>query len=250
MSEVFRGVMRPFIGTSLGAACVFPMRKELRPSLERALSGFAAGVMTAAGVWSLLIPAAESAERLGMGRMAFLPAALGLMAGMVLMMLLDRAVKRLYKKAAELPKNTMMALAVTLHNIPEGMVVGVAFAGVRCGGSMTAAAAMALAVGIAIQNFPEGAMVSMPLKAEGMTRRRAFVIGVLSGAVEPVGAAAAFLAAGTVTAAMPYLLSLAAGAMLYVAAAELVPEAALAPLGAPAFSAGFAVMMSLDLFFG
>ena len=249
MSDVVQGVMIPFIGTSLGAACVFPMRKAPAAGLQRSLSGFAAGVMTAAGVWSLLIPAVEGAARLG--RLAFLPAAVGLILGTILMKLLDRAVKYLCcgKARRRLPKNTMMALAVTLHNIPEGMVVGVAFAGMKCGGgSITSAAAMALAVGIAIQNLPEGAMISMPLKAEGMSRPRAFVIGVLSGAVEPVGAGLTLLAAGLVTPAMPYLLSLAAGAMFYVAAAELIPEAG--ERGAVCFSAGFMVMMSLDVVFG
>ena len=250
MSEVLQGVMIPFIGTSLGAACVFPMRKDICPALERSLSGFAAGVMAAAGVWSLLIPATEGSAH--MGRFAFLPAAVGLLMGTVFMMLLDKAIRSLCSKTASgLPKNTMLALAVTLHNIPEGMVVGVAFAGLRCGGgSITAAAAMALAMGIAIQNFPEGAMISMPLKAEGMSRLRAFVIGVLSGVVEPIGAAVTLLAAGSVTSAMPYLLSLAAGAMFYVAAAELIPEASRTDGGAAAFSAGFAVMMSLDVMFG
>lgn len=244
MSDVLQGVMIPFIGTSLGAACVFPMRKDPAPALERSLSGFAAGVMTAAGVWSLLLPAIEGAARLG--RLAFLPAAVGLMLGTALMRLLDKAVKHLCSDEGRLPRNTMTALSVTLHNIPEGMVVGAAFAGMSCGGgNVTAAAATALAVGIAIQNFPEGAMISMPLKAEGMTRRRAFVIGVLSGAVEPVGAALTFLAAGLVTPAMPYLLSLAAGAMFSVVAEELLTE----PGRALPYSAGFALMMSLDVLF-
>ncbi len=246
MNETVRGVLIPFIGTSLGAACVFPMRRELCPAVQRALAGFAAGVMTAAGVWSLLIPAIEASAKLG--RLAFLPAAAGLMVGAALMLLLDRAIKRLCRRySAALPKNTMLALAVTLHNIPEGMVVGAAFAGYRCGGSISAAAALALAAGIAIQNLPEGAMISMPLKAEGMGKGRAFLIGVLSGAVEPAGALLTLAAAGLITPALPYFLSLAAGAMYYVVAAELVPESGGSALS---FTAGFTVMMSLDVIFG
>ena len=245
MYETLQGVMIPFLGTSLGAACVFPMKREPSPALEKGLSGFAAGVMTAAGVWSLLIPAIEGSSRLG--RFAFLPAAAGLMLGTLLMLLLSRYISCLCEgDLRKLPKNTTAALAVTLHNIPEGMVVGAAFAGTGRGGTGVSAAAMALAVGIAIQNFPEGAMISMPLKAEGMGRTKAFVIGVLSGAVEPAGAAFMLLAAGLAAPAMPFLLSLAAGAMFYVVAAELLPSSG----GALSFSAGFAVMMSLDVMFG
>ncbi len=249
MSETVQGVLLPLIGTSLGAACVFPMRREPCAAFRKALSGFAAGVMTAAGVWSLLLPAIDFSAPLG--RLAFLPAALGLMAGVLLMILLDRAVKKLCKRmCGALPDNSMLTLAVTLHNIPEGMVVGAAFAGVSAGGgSITAAAATALAAGIAIQNLPEGAMISMPLKAGGMNRGRAFVVGVLSGVVEPIGAVVTLMAAGLVAPALPYFLSLAAGAMYYVAAAELIPESA-GEGGAVSFAAGFTVMMSLDVIFG
>ncbi|MCR5123545.1 MAG: ZIP family metal transporter [Ruminococcus sp.] len=249
MSETVQGVMLPLIGTSIGAACVFPMKREPCDAFRNALSGFAAGVMAAAGVWSLLIPAIEGSFALG--KLAFLPAAIGLMAGTLLMLLLDRAVKSLCKRLSGcLPKNSMLTLAVTLHNIPEGMVVGAAFAGVAAGeGNITAAAAMTLAVGIAIQNFPEGAMISMPLKAGGMKRAPAFFIGVLSGVVEPIGAAVTLMAADIVAPALPYILSMAAGAMYYVAAAELIPESA-ADGGAVSFAAGFTVMMSLDVLLG
>ena len=257
MSDILQGVMLPFIGTSLGAAGVFPMKRQLGGAVRRVFAGFAAGVMTAASIWSLLIPAIEQAGE-SFGRTAFFPAAVGVVTGVVFMILLGSGIKRLCeggRLADKLPQSTMLLIAVTLHNIPEGMAVGVAYAGVLCGsggGGLTAAAALALSAGIAIQNFPEGAIISLPLKAEGKSRAKAFAAGVLSGVVEPVGAALTIIAAGAVTPAMPYLLSFAAGAMLYAVTAELIPEMneKSPTAGALSFTGGFVVMMTLDVMLG
>lgn len=260
MEEVVYGLLIPFLGTSLGAACVFPMKNTLSLGVQRLLTGFAAGVMTAASVWSLLIPALEQSEET-MGRLAFIPAAVGFLLGIAFLLLLDRVIPHMHMNSEEsegpktkLPKNIMMLLAVTLHNIPEGMAVGVVYAGILYGGSgMTAAGAFALALGIAIQNFPEGAIISMPLKAEGMSKPKAFAAGVLSGAVEPLGALLTIAAAGLVVPAMPYLLSFAAGAMIYVVVEELIPEMSAgehSDIGTVSFAAGFAAMMILDVALG
>lgn len=257
--EVLRGLMLPFLGTSLGAACVFLMRGELNRQLQRALTGFAAGVMVAASVWSLLIPAMEQAE--AQNQPAFLPAAAGFWAGILFLLLLDHLVPHLHlnSREAEGPKSslqraTMLVLAVTLHNIPEGMAVGVVYAGWLAGGAnITAAGALALSLGIAIQNFPEGAIISMPLTAEGVKKPRAFLYGVLSGIVEPLGALLTILAASLVLPALPYLLSFAAGAMLYVVVEELIPEMSEGPhsnIGTVLFAAGFTLMLVLDTALG
>ena len=240
--------MIPFLGTSLGAACVFPMKEQLSVSVQRILTGFAAGVMTAASVWSLLIPAIEQSEE-SMGKLAFVPAAAGFLLGIAFLLLLDRLIPHLHMNSdkaeglqSKLPKNIMMLLAVTLHNIPEGMAVGVVYAGMLYGGGMSSSAALALAIGIAIQNFPEGAIISMPLKAEGMSKGRAFAAGVISGAVEPLGALLTVAAAGLIVPAMPYLLSFAAGAMIYVVVEELIPEMSAGEhsnIGTIAVAAGF-----------
>ncbi len=260
MKETLEGLLVPFLGTSLGAGCVFLMKNNFSRTVERILTGFAAGVMVAASVWSLLIPALEqSAET--MGRLAFIPSVIGFLVGIAFLLTLDRLIPHLHMDTdkpeglpSKLPKNTMMLLAVTLHNIPEGMAVGVVYAGYLYGNtSITAAGAFALAVGIAIQNFPEGAIISMPLKAEGMTKGKAFLMGVLSGAVEPVGAFITILFAGLVIPAMPYLLSFAAGAMIYVVVEELIPEMSAGEhsnIGTIAFSIGFSVMMTLDVALG
>lgn len=259
MSEAIRGIMIPFIGTSLGAALVFFMKKEIPGLLQRALTGFAAGVMVAASVWSLLIPAIEQSS--GMGAWAFLPAAGGFWLGILFLLFLDQTVPHLHLNAeqaegrrARLSKNTMLLLAVTIHNIPEGMAVGVVYAGLLTGrGGITALGAMSLALGIAIQNMPEGAIISMPLHAEGMPRWKAFAGGVLSGAVEPAGAALMLLMAKQLTPAMPWCLSFAAGAMLYVVVEELIPEMSQEPhsnVGTVLFAAGFTVMMALDVALG
>ena len=259
MKETIFGLLIPFAGTTAGAACVFFMRRALRTGVQRALTGFAAGVMTAASVWSLLIPTLEQSAALG--RLSFLPAFAGFWAGILFLLLLDRVVPHLHRSVnqtegprSKLARTTMMMLAVTLHNIPEGMAVGVVYAGFRSGSPLiTAGGALALALGIAIQNFPEGAIISMPLRAEGLDRGRAFACGVLSGAVEPIFGALTVIAAGLVVPAMPYLLSFAAGAMLYVVVEELIPEMSAGQhsnIGVVLFAAGFTVMMALDVALG
>ena len=249
----FYGILIPFLGTTLGAACVFFLRRALGDRLQRALTGFAAGVMVAASVWSLLIPAIDQSAALG--RLSFLPAAVGFWIGVAFLLLLDRVIPHLHRNAGQaegprtqLQRTTMMILAVTLHNIPEGMAVGVVYAGYLTGtAQISAAGALALSLGIAIQNFPEGAIISLPLRAEGQSRMRAFAGGVLSGIVEPVGAAL------TVAPALPYLLSFAAGAMLYVVVEELIPEMSEGKhsnIGTIFFAVGFSVMMILDVSLG
>lgn len=256
---VFYGILIPFLGTSLGAACVFFMKHDMSERLSRILTGFAAGVMVAASIWSLLIPAMDQSEE--MGKFSFIPAAAGFWGGILFLLLLDHIIPHLhrYSVSAEGPKSrlqrtTMMVLAVTLHNIPEGMAVGVVYAGYLAGNAkITVAAAMALSIGIAIQNFPEGAIISMPLRAEGMKVSKAFAGGVLSGIVEPVGAMLTILAAGYIVPALPYLLSFAAGAMIYVVVEELIPEMSQgehSDLGTIFFAVGFTVMMSLDVALG
>ena len=251
---VFYGILIPFLGTSLGAACVFFMKKSLGPAVQCALSGFAAGVMVAASMGSLLVPSIRQAA--AMGRLAFVPAVVGFWAGILLLRLFDVVVPPpdAENRAAGLGSTAMMVLAVTLHNIPEGMAVGVVYAGYLAGNAqITAAAAMALSLGIAVQNFPEGAIISMPLRAAGMKKSKAFWGGVLSGAVEPIGAVLTLLAAGIVVPALPYLLSFAAGAMLYVVVEELLPELSQggrSRLGALFFTLGFGIMMLLDAFLG
>ncbi len=257
--EVFYGILLPFLGTSLGAACVFFMKKSLSDRVQRALTGFAAGVMVAASVWSLLIPAIEQSSTLGQA--AFLPAVIGFWAGVLFLLALDHIIPHLHAKSGQtegpksrLQRTTMMILAVTLHNIPEGMAVGVVCAGFLSGSAqITAAGALTLSLGIAIQNFPEGAIISMPLRAEGMGKGRAFLGGVLSGVVEPIGAILTVLAAQLVVPALPYLLSFAAGAMLYVVVEELIPEMSQGShsnLGTIFFAVGFSVMMILDVALG
>ncbi len=257
--EAFYGILIPFLGTSLGAGCVFFMRKSLSDRVQRSLTGFAAGVMVAASIWSLLIPAIEQSADLGKG--AFLPAAIGFWIGVLFLLALDHIIPHLHANSdsAEGPKSrlqrtTMMVLAVTLHNIPEGMAVGVLYAGYLSGSAqITAAGAVALSLGIAIQNFPEGAIISLPLRAEGASKPRAFAGGVLSGIVEPIGAVLTILAARLVVPALPYLLSFAAGAMLYVVVEELIPEMSQGKhsnIGTICFAAGFSVMMVLDVALG
>ncbi len=259
MRTVALGLLIPLIGTSAGAACVFFLRGTLPRGVQRGLTGFAAGVMVAASVWSLLIPAMEQAA--GRGRWAFAPAAAGFWLGILFLLLLDHVVPHLHRNAKQaegpatrLARTTMMVLAVTLHNIPEGMAVGVVYAGLVSGSAdITAGGALALALGIAIQNFPEGAIISMPLRAEGMGRGRAFLYGVLSGAVEPVFGLLTVLAAARIVPAMPYFLSFAAGAMIYVVVEELIPDMAAGEhshVGVLLFSLGFTLMMALDVALG
>ena len=257
--STFYGIMIPFIGTALGAGCVFLMKKSLSDKVQRALNGFASGVMVAASIWSLIIPAIEQSENLG--KFSFFPAVIGFWAGVLFLLLLDHVIPHLHQNGTQaegpkshLQKTTMMLLAVTLHNIPEGLAVGVVYAGYLSGNAeISAAGALALSLGIAIQNFPEGAIISMPLRAEGMKKSKAFMNGTLSGIVEPVGAALTVLAAHFILPALPYLLSFAAGAMLYVVVEELIPEMSQGKhsnIGTLFFAAGFSVMMMLDVALG
>ena len=257
--QILVSIFLPFLGTALGAGCVFFMRDQMSQTLQRALTGFAAGVMVAASVWSLLIPAMEQA--VGLGKWSFFPAAAGFWIGVLFLLLLDRLIPHLHMNSeqaegprAVLSRTTMMVLAVVLHNLPEGMAVGVVLAG-WLGGSaeLGFAAALTLSVGIAIQNFPEGAIISMPLRAEGTGKGRAFAYGVLSGAVEPAGALLTILAAGLAVPALPYLLGVAAGAMVYVVVEELIPEMSEGDhsnVGTILFALGFTLMMALDVALG
>lgn len=257
--QVLQGIFIPLIGTILGSACVFFMKKQLNQKIHRAFIGFAAGVMVAASIWSLLIPAINQSE--SMGKWSFLPAVIGFWCGILFLLILDRSVPHLHLgsdepegRKANMKKTTMLVLAVTLHNIPEGMAVGVVFAGWASGStSITIAAALALAIGIAIQNFPEGAIISMPLTSEGMDKKRSFAYGVCSGIVEPAAAFFTILAAHIVIPILPYLLSFAAGAMIYVVVEELIPEMSLGKhsnIATICFALGFSIMMVLDVALG
>ena len=259
MNTVVLGLIIPLIGTSAGSACVFFLKNQLKESVRKALSSFAAGVMVAASIWSLIVPAIEQSS--DMGRFAFVPAFLGFWAGILFLLLLDHVIPHLHvdNNNAEGPKSNltrtiMLVLAVTLHNIPEGMAAGVVYAGLVSGdGSITVGGAFALAIGIAIQNFPEGAIISMPLFAEGKSKLKSFVMGTLSGVVEPLFGGLTVVLVGLVVPAMPYLLSFAAGAMLYVVVEELIPEKATlkhSHVGVIAFSIGFSLMMALDVALG
>lgn len=262
MEKVIWGLLIPFIGTSAGAACVFLLKKNLNTGIQRALTGFAAGVMVAASIWSLIIPAIDQSS--SMGGLAFLPAFAGFWLGILFLLLLDHIIPHLHRNIddseqaegpkARLNRTTMMVLAVTLHNIPEGMAVGVVYAGLLSGSAnITAGGALALALGIAIQNFPEGAIISMPLFAEGQSKTKSFWLGVLSGAVEPIFGGLTVLIASLVVPAMPYLLSFAAGAMLYVVVEELIPEMSAGEhsnIGVISFAVGFSLMMAMDVALG
>ena len=254
--ETIMGLLIPFMGTTLGAACVFFMKNKLSSTVERALSGFAAGVMVAASIWSLIIPAMEQCE--DMGRLSFLPAFIGFWIGVLFLLVLDHIIPHLHINsdkaegpASKLARTTMMVLAVTLHNIPEGMAVGVVYAGFLNGSaSISASAALALALGIAIQTFPEGAIISMPLHAEGKSKMSSFLLGTLSDIVEPIGSLLTIFASALLVPYMPYLLSFAAGAMMYVVVEELVPEMAQGEhshVGVILFTVGFTLMMALDV---
>ncbi|WP_276707498.1 ZIP family metal transporter [Eubacterium pyruvativorans] len=258
MPTIIQGLLIPFIGTTAGAAMVFLLKNEIRPGIQKILTGFAAGVMVAASFWSLLAPALEEAAK--MGRLSFLPAAIGFLAGILLLLLFDEVTPHMHMDRVEegprsgMKRTTKLILAVTIHNVPEGMAVGVVLAGWLYGTSdITAAAALALSIGIAIQNFPEGAIVSMPLLAEGMPKRRTFLAGMMSGAVEPLAGALTVAVAGLVVPVMPYLLSFAAGAMFYVVVEELIPEmseGSHSNVGTIAFAVGFVLMMVLDVTLG
>lgn len=253
---MLEGLLIPFFGTTLGAACVFFMKKELNEKVQRSLTGFAAGVMVAASIWSLLIPAMDQSGE--MGKLAFIPAVVGFWIGTVFLLLLDHVIPHLHRGSDEaegppskLKRTTMLVLAVTLHNIPEGMAVGIVYAGLLAGDSgITKGAALALTIGIAIQNFPEGAIISMPLKSEGESKGKAFIYGTLSGAVEPAGMFLTIAASSLILTALPYLLSFAAGAMVYVVVEELIPEMSVgrhSDTGVIFFAIGFTLMMALDV---
>ena len=259
MKTLFEGILIPFIGTSLGAVCVFFMRKEMNQKLQRALTGFAAGVMVAASIWSLILPAIEQSAY--MGHFAFVPAVIGFWIGILFLLLIDSLTPHLHVNSENpeglksgLSRSTMMVLAVAIHNIPEGMAVGVVLAGWLNGSpDITAMGALALAIGIAIQNFPEGAIVSMPLCAQGMSKRKACLYGILSGAVEPVAPGVTILLSKYLIPSMPFLLSFAAGAMIYVVVEELIPEMSEGEhsnLGTIMFAGGFTIMMALDVALG
>ena len=255
---IAKGLIIPFLGTSLGAALVFFMKKDLDPKIQKILSGFAAGIMVAASVWSLLIPSMEmSSDR---GKLAFIPAAVGFCLGMLFLLLLDKTVPHMHLDESQegiktnLQKTTMMVLAVTLHNIPEGMAVGILYAGWASGSAqISQAGALSLALGIAIQNFPEGAIISMPLHSKGLSKSKACWYGILSGIVEPIAGLITILLASLVMPVLPYFLSFAAGAMIFVVVEELVPEMAEGEhsnLGTIMFMLGFTLMMILDVALG
>ena len=257
--KTFLGLIIPFIGTTLGAAMVFLMKKKMNNKVEKVLLGFAAGVMVAASVWSLLIPSIDMAKE--QNTISWIPATVGFLGGIVFLLILDNIIPHLHVKSTEpeglkskLGKSAMMVLAVTLHNIPEGMAVGVALAGAISGNStITMAGAIALSVGIAIQNFPEGAIISMPLKEEGNSKLKSFMYGTLSGIVEPIFGGITILLTSLVVPILPYILSFAAGAMIYVVVEELIPESQIGKhsnLGTLGFAFGFIIMMILDVALG
>ena len=258
-TEILAAILLPFLGTVIGSAFVFFLKGKMNRTLQRCLTGFAAGVMVAASVWSLIIPAMEQSEH--MGKLSFFPALVGVWAGFGFLLLLDRIIPHLHVGSEQpegapstLGKSAMMVLAVALHNLPEGMAVGVVAAGWLAGSeTISAAGALSLALGIAIQNVPEGAIISTPLKSQGMKRSRAFGYGVASGIVEPIGAIATILLAAFVVPVLPYLLAFAAGAMLYVVVEELIPEMSEGEhsnLGTIFFAVGFTLMMVLDVALG
>ena len=258
LQAVIVALLIPFLGTALGSAFVFLMKNEIPPRVQKALLGFASGVMVAASVWSLLIPSIEMSA--GEGPRSVIPAVVGLLGGFAFLLLIDQITPHLHVTGeaegpkSHLSKTTMLALAVTIHNLPEGMAVGVALAGaMQADAGISAAAALALSLGIAIQNVPEGAIISMPLRAAGNSRWKSFLIGAMSGIVEPIGGLLVILLASLVTPAMPYMLAFAAGAMLYVVVEELVPEASEGPhsnIATIGFALGFALMMVLDVILG
>ncbi|MCR5667313.1 MAG: ZIP family metal transporter [Eubacterium sp.] len=255
--QVIEGILIPFLGTTLGAGCVFAMKRQLKENVQKGLIGFAAGVMVAASVWSLIIPAIEQCA--SYGRMAFLPAVIGFWLGILFLLLLDTITPHLHlgsQKAeglsSRLSRRAMLVLAVTIHNIPEGIAVGVVYSGwIHGHSSITLAAALSLSLGIAIQNFPEGAIISMPLCSEGTTKKKSFILGIISGVVEPLAALATIGLSGILVPALPYLLCFAAGAMLYVVVEELIPETAggkrHSNVGVLLFALGFSIMMTLDV---
>ena len=259
MVTIVLGLLIPLVGTVLGAAFVFFMKDEMPVRVQKTLLGFASGVMVAASVWSLLIPAMEMEE--SKGAWSVLPATIGFLLGMGFLLILDELTPHLHigtdtpeGPRSRLSRTAMLALAVTIHNLPEGMAVGVVFAGAEQGAAnLSLASAIAVSIGIAVQNIPEGAIISMPMRAEGNSRWRSVLIGSLSGAVEPVGGLAVILLASLLTPVLPYMLAFAAGAMFYVVVEELIPEASSgnhSNLSTIGFAIGFVLMMVLDVVMG
>lgn len=259
MDKAILGVFIPLIGTTLGAGCVFFLKEHIHPLVQKALLGFASGVMVAASIWSLIIPAIDMSE--GMGKLSFMPAAVGFALGILFLLIMDQIVPHLHLDSDEpegmkssFGKSTMLMLAVTLHNIPEGMAVGVIFAGaLSANNDISLAGALVLAIGIAIQNFPEGAIISLPLKSQGMSRGKSFTYGFLSGVVEPISAILTLMVTSLIVPVLPYLLSFAAGAMMYVVVEELIPEASEgghSNIGTIGYAVGFIIMMTLDIALG
>ena len=257
--ETLVGLLIPFLGTTLGAGMVFFMKNQINTKVQKLLLGFASGVMISASIWSLMIPSLDMAKE--QGEISWLPAAIGFLLGIIFLLILDKITPHLHLNSekpeglkAKLKNSTMLILAVTIHNIPEGMAVGVVFAGMLVGNiSMSFAGALALAIGIAIQNFPEGAIISMPLRAEGISKSKAFLYGTLSGIVEPIAAVITILLTGLVVPILPYILSFAAGAMIYVVVEELIPEAQAgehSDIGTIGVAIGFVIMMILDVALG
>ena len=257
--DIAIGILIPLIGTTLGAGCVFFLKNTIKPLLQKGLLGFASGIMVAAAIWSLLIPALTMSE--SMRKLSFIPAVVGFGLGILFLLIMDQIIPHLHIDSdkpegikSSLKNNTMLVLAVTLHNIPEGMAVGVTFAGLAIGrNGITAAGAIALSIGIAIQNFPEGAIISLPLKSGGTSRKKAFLLGMVSGVVEPIPALITVLMTSLVVPILPYLLSFAAGAMIYVVVEELIPEASAGEhsnIGTIGFAIGFMIMMALDVALG
>ena len=257
--EVFWGLLIPFLGTSLGSAMVFFIKNKMNNKIEKLLLGFASGVMISASVWSLLIPSIDMAKTQNV--VEWIPATIGFLLGILFLLLLDSIIPHLHIHTdtpeglkAKIQKTTMMVLAVTLHNIPEGMAVGVVFAGaIAQNTGITMAGAVALAAGIAIQNFPEGAIISMPLKSEGMSKSKAFLYGTLSGIVEPIGAILTIALTNLIVPILPYFLSFAAGSMIYVVVEELIPESQNGEhsnIGTIGVAIGFIIMMILDVALG
>ena len=259
MTEIIFSILIPFVGTVLGAACVFFVKGKLKTSVQKAFSGFAAGVMIAASIWSLILPSFEASTH--MKNWSFIPVIVGIWIGFLFLMLLDKVIPHLHidKNECEGPKcnlrkSTMTALAVALHNLPEGMAVGVVLASATNeGSSVPLSMAIALAIGIAVQNFPEGAIISVPLADSGVKKSKTFLLGILSGIVEPLGAIITMLIAGFVTPILPYILSFAAGAMIYVVVEELIPEMNdehHSHIGTIWFAIGFTIMIILDVILG
>lgn len=259
MSNIVIGLLIPFIGTTLGSAMVYLLKDKVNIKIEKVLLGFASGVMIAASVWSLLIPSIKMAEK--QGTIAWMPASIGFILGIAFLLLLDRIIPHLHINEnkpegpkTKISKTMMLVLAVTLHNIPEGMAVGVVFAGLLTGNTaISVAGAFALSMGIALQNFPEGAIISMPLKSEGVSKNKSFIYGVLSGIVEPIAGLITILLTSAISSVLPYFLSFAAGAMIYVVAEELIPDSQNgkhSDLGTIGLAIGFVIMMILDVALG